>query len=61
MTQNNQETAVLLAGLLFVVALVVAWFTHIITCFATATWGFLIAGAILFPVGICHGIYLWFT
>jgi hypothetical protein len=37
-----------------------AWFTHIFTCFAEGLWGFLIAGAIMFPIGIFHGIYLWF-
>lgn len=36
------------------------WLTHIFTCFATEAWGFLIAGAIFFPVGILHGFYLWF-
>jgi hypothetical protein len=24
-------------------------------------WGFLIAGAIMFPVGILHGWWLWFN
>ena len=38
-----------------------AWFTHIFTCFAQGLWGFLIAGAIMFPIGIFHGIYLWFV
>ena len=37
-----------------------AWLTHIITCFAQGLWGFLIAGAIFFPIGIIHGFYLWF-
>lgn len=40
--------------------LVAAWFNHIITCFSDGLWGFLIAGAIFFPVGIIHGIWLWF-
>jgi hypothetical protein len=26
------------------------WLTHIFTCFADGLWGFLIAGAIMFPV-----------
>jgi len=39
---------------------IAAWFTHLITCFSEGLWGFLIAGAIFFPVGIVHGIYLWF-
>ncbi len=37
-----------------------AWFTHLFYCFAEAAWGFLIAGAVFFPIGIIHGIYLWF-
>ena len=37
-----------------------AWFTHVITCLADDRWGFLIAGAIMFPIGIIHGIGIWF-
>ena len=37
-----------------------AWFTHIITCLDEGLWGFLLAGAIMFPIGIIHGIWLWF-
>jgi len=37
-----------------------AWITHILFCFSHAAWGFLIAGAIFFPIGIFHGFYLWF-
>jgi hypothetical protein len=37
-----------------------AWFTHLFTCFSEGMWGFLIAGAIFFPIGIIHGIWLWF-
>ena len=37
-----------------------AWLTHVFTCFANAMWGFLVAGAIFFPIGILHGLYLWF-
>jgi len=36
------------------------WLTHIFTCFAEGLWGFLIAGAIMFPIGILHGWWLWF-
>jgi hypothetical protein len=38
-----------------------AWLTHIFTCFGHAMWGFLVAGAIFFPIGILHGFYLWFV
>lgn len=37
----------------------VAWCTHIAWCFANAAWGLLLAGAIFFPIGIGHGIWLW--
>ena len=36
-----------------------AWLTHIFTCFGQGLWGFLVAGAIFFPIGILHGLYLW--
>jgi len=39
----------------------IAWLTHIFPCFAQGLWGFLIAGAIMFPIGILHGFYLWFN
>jgi hypothetical protein len=37
-----------------------AWLTHVIVCIDTERWGFLIAGAIMFPIAIVHGIGLWF-
>jgi hypothetical protein len=43
-----------------IVASVAAWLNHVFTCFSEGLWGFLIAGALLFPIGILHGIYLWF-
>jgi len=46
---------------LFGFACVAAWLTHVFTCFAQVFLGFLLAGAILFPIGILHGFYLWFN
>lgn len=43
------------------IACFVAWLTHIFFCFGHAAWGFLVAGAIFFPIGILHGFYLWFN
>lgn len=37
----------------------VAWLTHIIVCLTLGKWGFLIAGAIFFPIGVIHGILIW--
>ena len=39
----------------------VAWLTHVFTCFAQGMWGFLLVGAMFFPLGILHGVYLWFN
>lgn len=37
-----------------------AWVTHIVVCLKTASWGFLIAGAIAFPIAWVHGTGVWF-
>ena len=36
-----------------------SWFQHLYTCFSDERWGFLIAGAIFFPVAIVHGVGIW--
>lgn len=36
-----------------------AWLTHVVVCLSSDQWGFLIAGAIFFPIGIVHGIGIW--
>ena len=45
---------------LFGVTMIAAWFTHVLTCLADGLWGFLIAGAIVFPVAMVHGVGIWF-
>jgi hypothetical protein len=49
-----------LGGLALVACCFAAWITHVVVCLKTAAWGFLIAGAIFFPIGIIHGIGCWF-
>lgn len=49
-----------LIGAFLGLAALAAWFTHVVTCLAQGLWGFLIAGAILFPIGIIHGVMIWF-
>ena len=51
------------ASLLFTLFMLVsftAWVTHVIYCLSEGAWGFLIAGAIVFPIAIFHGIGIWF-
>lgn len=35
------------------------WCQHIYTCFTENHWGFLIAGAIFFPIAVFHGWGIW--
>ena len=47
-------------GALGVLWLVCSWFTHIVVCIKASAWGFLIAGAIFFPIAWVHGTGVWF-
>lgn len=40
--------------------LIASWITHVVVCFQGNRWGFLIAGALMFPIAIIHGIGIWF-
>ncbi len=37
-----------------------AWLTSIVFCAACGRWPLLIASATFFPIGIVHGIGVWF-
>ena len=50
----------ILACALVALIIIAAWFTHIIVSLATMQWGFLVAGAIAAPIGVIHGIGIWF-
>lgn len=47
-------------GVLFVLWMIAAWITHVFVCLATGAWGFLIAGALIFPIAVIHGTGIWF-
>lgn len=36
-----------------------SWLTHVMVCIKTASWGFLIAGALVFPIANIHGTGIW--
>ena len=46
--------------LLFMLTLFTAWLTHIAYCLDNGKVGFLLAGAFFFPIGIVHGVGIWF-
>jgi hypothetical protein len=47
-------------GLSIFLTCAAAWLTHVVTCLSDGLWGFLIAGALVFPIGIIHGVGIWF-
>lgn len=49
-----------IVGLGIVLWVIAAWLTHVFICLAAGSWGFLVAGAILFPIAIVHGTGIWF-
>lgn len=58
--RNNQKGEAEAFALALVVWIVASWITHVVVCLKTASWGFLIAGAIMFPVAVIHGTGYWF-
>ena len=45
--------------LVFALVMIAAWFQHLYRCFTEEAWGFLIAGAIFFPIAMVHGLGIW--
>ena len=58
-TTNTEALGVLNITLLFIVCST-AWVTHVLVCLSKEAWGFLITGAIMFPIAIIHGVGIWF-
>ena len=58
--QKGEADVMALFGISIMVWLVAAWLTHVIVCIGQEAWGLLIAGAILFPIGVIHGTGVWF-
>jgi hypothetical protein len=55
--ENSMEDLIGPALIMWILA---SWITHIVVCLKTAAWGFLIAGAIVFPIAWIHGTGVWF-
>lgn len=41
-------------------ACLAAWVTHVIVCLSAKAWLLLLTGALIAPVGIIHGVCIWF-
>lgn len=46
--------------ILFWFSLIAAWLTHVIHCISNGELVLLLAGAIAAPVGVIHGVGIWF-
>lgn len=51
------ETLIPISLVVFVIG---GWLTHVIHCLIAAKYMLLVAGAFIFPVGVIHGVGLWF-
>ena len=49
-----------LLSLVILLLPIAAWITHVINTIQDQQWILLIVGALVFPVGIIHGIGIWF-
>ena len=57
---GNAEGWTAITVIAFLLTCAAGWATHVIVCIQTGSWLLLIAGALAFPVGIVHGIGIWF-
>jgi hypothetical protein len=57
--QRGNSSAGFLLLLLFVLSFA-GWLTHIIDCLTHQLYVLLLVGVFVFPVGIFHGIGVWF-
>lgn len=58
MKKQNGSAALWFLGI--VIWFFAAWITHIVVCLKDDSWGFLIAGALMFPIAWIHGTGIWF-
>lgn len=58
--ENGSITTEAIFGLLLLAWAISSWITHVVTCLNEESWGFLIAGAIMAPIGMIHGTGIWF-
>jgi len=52
--KNFTETIVIIVLIILGLTIPIAWVSHIVFCLSTGAWGFLVAGAIFFPIGVIH-------
>lgn len=49
-----------LASFAALATVIAAWITHVIVCIKASAWILLAFGCIVAPVGVVHGVGIWF-
>ena len=57
---DNLPGGCLIALVILMITSFAGWLTHIIVCIQNEAWLLLIAGAIAAPIGVIHGVGIWF-
>ena len=60
MNTNTTVGSLIIMYIVLALASLGAWGTHVINCIQDEKWFFLIAGAVAAPIGIIHGVGIWF-
>lgn len=63
MTKAIEALTILLAvvaSLTIALGSVAAWITHVVVCIKASAWILLLFGCIVAPVGVIHGVGVWF-
>ena len=60
MKDDALEVLGTLIGLALGLSCLAGWLTHVFICLAAGKWGFLLVGIFAPPIGIIHGIGIWF-
>lgn len=56
---KNERGSAEIWAVVFLLWGIASWLTHIVVCLKAGSWGFLIAGAIFFPIAVIHGTGIW--
>jgi hypothetical protein len=46
-------------ALVMTIVVVSAWVTNVVVCIYEHAWALLLIGAIIFPIGVIHGVGVW--
>ena len=47
-------------SVVLIVTAIMAWMTHVVTTISSGAYLLLAVGAFFFPIGVIHGIMIWF-